>query len=250
MPVDVADLRMVRMAFDAPRLFAIGRSRRLPPHRVDLGYLVHCVLTDLFGQETLRPFWVAESEGRTMNILAYTDQTEEALRERAQSFGDPASYAACRWDRLALKPMPERWPVGRRLGFEIRVCPVVRLASEGPNNRAGAEVDSFLARCWEVGEREPVDREKVYVEWLSEHLTRRGGARIDASKLERFQLTRLLRRTQGTERKALLFDRPDATLSGTIEVLDGEKFGAMLAKGIGRHKAFGFGMLRLHSLRD
>ncbi len=36
---------------------------------------------------------------------------------------------------------------------------------------------------------------------------------------------------------------PEAEFEGTLEVLDGTAFHAVLARGIGRHRAFGYGML-------
>jgi CRISPR system Cascade subunit CasE len=250
MTIEFRPLHMVRLALDGTRLFAIGRARRLPPHRVDVGYLVHCTLADLFGRDTLQPFWVSDCRGRDLAVLAYTHRTESELREEATSYGDPAAYAACDWDQLALKPLPVSWEVGRRLGFEVRICPVLRMAADGAKHRKGAEVDAFLARCWGEGAGTSVDREEVYRAWVGEHLERQGGARIVESSLQRFQLARLLRRTQGDDRKAVFCERPDATLGGVLEVTDGERFGALLAGGIGRHKAFGFGMLRLRPLRS
>lgn len=247
MAAEAGTLYMARLVLDMPRLFAIGRTRRLPPHRVDVGYLIHCVMADLFGRDALRPFWVADSHTREIEVLAYTEESEDKLRDRAVTFSDPAAHAACDWDRLALKPMPTTWSAPRRLGFAVRVCPVVRMASDGPKHRAGAEVDAFLVRCWESAE-ESVRREDVYRDWLAAQLDRRGGARLLEGSLERFQLARVLRRTQDGGRKAVFCERPDATLTGVLEVIDGAAFGLLLATGIGRHRAFGFGMLRLRPL--
>ncbi|MEE8524028.1 MAG: type I-E CRISPR-associated protein Cas6/Cse3/CasE [Thermoanaerobaculia bacterium] len=40
-------------------------------------------------------------------------------------------------------------------------------------------------------------------------------------------------------------ERPDALLTGTLEVTDPDAFATLLARGVGRHRAFGFGMLLL-----
>jgi CRISPR system Cascade subunit CasE len=40
-------------------------------------------------------------------------------------------------------------------------------------------------------------------------------------------------------------ERPDALLEGVLEVTDGAAFDRLLSDGIGRHRSFGFGMLRL-----
>ncbi len=38
---------------------------------------------------------------------------------------------------------------------------------------------------------------------------------------------------------------PDAVFTGLLQVRDSAAFAALLARGIGRHRAFGFGMLLL-----
>ena len=40
-------------------------------------------------------------------------------------------------------------------------------------------------------------------------------------------------------------ERPEVYLDGTLEITDSEAFNAMIARGLGRHRAFGFGMLLL-----
>jgi len=39
--------------------------------------------------------------------------------------------------------------------------------------------------------------------------------------------------------------RPDVTLTGTLTVTDSDAFGTLLRSGIGRHKSFGYGMLKV-----
>ena len=40
-------------------------------------------------------------------------------------------------------------------------------------------------------------------------------------------------------------ERPNVVLEGTLRVTDADTFRALLARGVGRHRAFGFGMLLL-----
>ncbi len=42
---------------------------------------------------------------------------------------------------------------------------------------------------------------------------------------------------------------PDVTWHGELTVLDGDKFAARLAAGVGRHSAYGYGMLLLRPAR-
>ena len=55
------------------------------------------------------------------------------------------------------------------------------------------------------------------------------------------------RRDEETDepRKSKLFPRPDVVFAGRLRVTEPAAFGAWLGRGVGRHCAFGFGMLLL-----
>jgi CRISPR system Cascade subunit CasE len=238
---------MLRMAFDGPRLVELARRRKLPTRDVDLGYLVHCALGELFGEQAPKPFAITLERGREVEVLAYAAQTRDALHATAQTFADPALYdGLCRWASFAGKPMPEHFAAGQRLGFTVKLCPTVRPAKPGRHQESeGAEVDAFLAACRKVGAEVKVEREVVYREWLLAEIARRGGATVESLKLEHFRLERLTRRHHGSDRRSESHDRPAAGFSGTLMVTDPTAFRTLLARGLGRHRAFGFGMLLL-----
>ncbi len=240
-------LTMLRLAFDGPRLMELARRRRLPTRDVDLGYVVHCALGELFGEAAPKPFAITREQGRVVEVLAYAAQGREALHTAAQTFADPALYdGLCHWPSFSGKPMPEHFTTGQRLGFTVRVCPTVRPAKPGLHQEsAGAEVDAFLAACRKVGPEVKVDREGVYQEWLLAEIERRGGVTVEHLKLDHFQLERFTRRHQGGDRKSESRDRPSASFSGTLTVTDPALFRALLTRGLGRHRAFGFGMILL-----
>ncbi len=240
------ELRMLRMRFDVSKLFELGRRRRLPLREVDLGYLLHCEMKELFGAESPEPFSVRDARGRHTTVLAYSSRSKADLEEHARAFADPAVHAACDFGAGGFeeKELPRSWRAGARLGFEVRACPIVRMSSDGPRWRKGAEVDAFVARCWKQ-EGRPVDRGGVYREWLAREVQRGGGARLLEFEMHAFKRERLLRRDHGAERKSHHTERPDALLRGVLEVADGDAFAALLARGVGRHRAFGFGMLLL-----
>ena len=246
METDPGPLFMVRLELSTRELEALGRRLRFPLRNDDPGYLVHCALAGLFGELAPRPFALEGTPRRWVSVLGYARSTAAVLQDNARAFADPGLYAVCRWDSLATKPMPENWAAGRRLGFDLRACPVVRKAGEAPRHRKGAEVDAFLAACWAAGGPEvPVDRKDVYGQWLADQLDRHGGARLLEAELRGYRRRRLLRRTQGSERSSSTVERPDVRLGGLLEVTDGPAFSALLARGVGRHRAFGFGMLLL-----
>lgn len=246
-----ADLRLVRMRLDATRLFELARRRGLPARSDDMGYVVHCQIKEIFGEDSPAPFSLLEGKGRWLTVLAYTRRPAEELLEYARSYADPAAASGCDLATLVDKTLP-RWPPGKILGFEVRACPVVRLASDvslpgGPTMRKGAEVDAFLARCW----RTPgaVDREEVYREWFGGEVERRRGIKVITSRIVSHSRLGLLRRTQGEERRNRIAERPSVTFSGEAEVIDGDDFTELLSRGIGRHRAFGFGMVLLRPPR-
>lgn len=238
----VNELRMLRMSFDAGKLYALGRRRRL--RDADLGYLLHCQLKELFGEDAPSPFFAQDDRGRRVTVLGYSTRSREELVDHASRFADPGIHAACDFETFSEKKMPMTWPAGLRIGFEVRASPVVRLSSDVGHYRKGAEVDAFLVRCArEAGS--VVDRGAVYREWLEAEIGRRDGARLVKVEVKAFQREKLLRRTQGEERSARTSERPDVRFAGALEVTDGAAFSALLARGIGRHRAFGFGMLLL-----
>jgi CRISPR system Cascade subunit CasE len=242
------DLYLVRLELDAARLFQ--RVRGLPPRQLDTGYLVHGHLAGLFGELGPRPFRILEGRGRRVQVWGYAACGRQALLDHAQAYADPLVFASCDWDRFETKPVPAgRWLPGRRAGFEVRICPVVRTSREGAHGRKPREVDLFLSRSWAAGSPDiSVDREGVYRDWLAERLAQ-GGAKLLEARMQRFRRVRLLRRKQDAERTATILERPDATFEGTLEVTDGAAFAALLARGVGRHRAFGFGMLLLRPPR-
>lgn len=238
-------LHMHRLSIEARILMEHGRRLRLPLRTVDNGYLVHCVLAGLFGELAPKPFSMQQERGRNVELLGYAAAPVDDLKEHAQRFADPLLYEAVDWSQAASKPMPSTWEKGQRLGFEVRACPVRRLGRGTKYGRPGAEVDAFLAQCWKEGIEEGADRGKVYLAWLSERIEAAGGATLGRTEVAGFERERLVRRRQGTERTAAIAERPDVTFRGELTVTEPEAFSRLLARGIGRHRAFGFGMLLL-----
>lgn len=263
-----APLHLVRLALDAARLFDFEQRLHLPRGAAaDLGYLVHCQLGTLFGDDAPAPFALEDDKNpggsRHVGVLAYSERDGAALRTHAQTFADPRAFEACDWDTFASKPLPAMFERGMRLGFATRVSPFVRTRTPGEGapllDRKGKpksrEVDAFLAACWQAnaaaegGARPPVDREQVYRDWLARELGRDGASALESARLVSFQRAPLTRRTQGEQRRSHRVERPDARLEGTLTVTDPAAFRTLLARGVGRHRAFGFGMLLLRPAR-
>ncbi|WP_208426278.1 MULTISPECIES: type I-E CRISPR-associated protein Cas6/Cse3/CasE [Salinibacter] len=254
-----SEFYMVQLGLDAKGLTTLGKMLHLPLDRTDTGYLVHCALGELFGDDAPQPFSIDHDaqNGRQVRVLGYTAADADTLQSHAQLDASPTVYEIGDWDGLAAKPMPQTFPDGMALQFELRACPVVRKASagEGVNHNGdkrtwteGQELDAYLAEAWTRPADDDVSREEVYREWLRRQFEIRGGAEPQSIGMDRFSIERMTRRVpkNGTgERKADTLKRPDVTLTGTLRVTDGDAFVDLLRSGLGRHKSFGYGMLKV-----
>jgi len=208
------------------------------------------LVDETFGPGALRPFrLLVPPRNVDGNLYSYSAHGHEDLVSATKKFSLPEHLAVLRPERLASKLMPVDWSVGERLGFDIRVRPVRRLRTDLATPlgkfRSGAELDAYL---WEAVRNYPTDRhgmaannrsrECVYLDWLDERLA--SAARIDrsATRVVRYQRTIV-------DRGARALDGPDVTFHGVLTVTRPDTFTTMLAHGVGRHRAFGFGMLLL-----
>ncbi|MFB6274481.1 MAG: type I-E CRISPR-associated protein Cas6/Cse3/CasE [Salinibacter sp.] len=248
-----APFHMVRLWLESPGLTAVGKMNHLPLSQTSTLYLTHCALKELFGDHAPKPFYVenGEDSGRYVRVLGYADIDSSVLESEARIGTDPTIYDICDWDRLTSKPMPESFPEGMQLDFEVRACPVVRKSSagEGPNGREwreGQELDAFLSKAWENPEEE-LAREEVYRDWLVRQFEARGGAEVNPESvgMRRFSIERMVRRSHGEDRSVNVIKRPDVTLCGTLEVTEPDAFRTVLRSGVGGHKTFGYGMLKV-----
>ena len=251
-----------------------GRGR---PRDAELGYALHAALAGSFGEQSPRPFDVplsgwhghkrpgTASPAATVDLLGYARAPIEALRTLAALAVDADLRAMIHWDRAQSRPMPDHWPAGLRLRFDLRACPVRRIMKPFETNgrpgrpavafQARAEVDAYqvaAARAAEDGRPLP-QRDRTYVEWLAERLAAGGtGGPIvqllaDSVRVEAYRSVRMLRRPAGRDgrRSPRWLTRPDVRFTGLLDIADPKAFSALLASGVGRHCGFGFGMLLL-----
>jgi len=231
---------------DMRRLAAWAARTRLSPKGADLGYTVHALLAATFGHAAPKPFYLGDE---ATGLIGYTQTPVSALIERA-ALAPPEEALALGLDPsrpdsgFSVRAFPAQWPAGKVLGFAVRVRPVVRCSTR-------RETDAFLHAIQSAAprnERDEMQRERVYRDWLKHRLTSDGGCELLEAAMTSFKLTDVLRRTQKNgagDRKGHVLPGPDATFSGHLQVVDPAVFAGLLAHGIGRHRAFGYGMLRL-----
>lgn len=241
-------LHLIRLRMRADRLANFEQTQKLPTHHDDLGYVTHGLLRALFGDHGPSCFVVEERGAREIEVLGYGSADADALRLHASQFAEPTAHEVIVADSIASKPMPVGWPVGTRLGFALRACPIRRLSKRGPGGKTDRpEVDAWLHACWRDPGSPAPTRESVYVEWLRAALEGLKAVTMEQAQVETFRLARLVRRTdrRGGPRKTQTLDRPDVRFTGTFVVRDAIGFDAMLRRGVGRHRDFGFGMIRV-----
>lgn len=212
----------------------------------DYGYALHALLQATFGEAAPKPFRYLDPH---RGLLAYTDIDRDHLRDHA-GLAAPDVARALGLDALDARPFPTAWRPGQRLGFEVRIRPVVR-CNDGRERDAYLHAIEPLPRSGGL-DRDHPQREDVYRDWLAHHMTADGTARLLDTAMEAFRLTRVLR--QGTtdgagRRKARTPAGPDVLFTGQLEIGDGDAFARLVSRGIGRHRSFGFGMLLLRPAR-
>ncbi|MCE2543838.1 MAG: type I-E CRISPR-associated protein Cas6/Cse3/CasE [Acidobacteria bacterium] len=213
----------------------------------DAGYAFHVLLSAMFGKGVLQPFRLFASERRANAALyAYADVDEAELRGTAAAVAPPDCLDVIEPDTMRSKPMPSRFAQGRRLGFDLRLRPVRRLhrdladAQLGRPLSRGAEVDAFrleVMRRFPSGWGAGVTRESVYAEWLCQRFG--DAVAVEECRLVSVNRSRAVRGKNGGP------EGPDAILHGTLAVANEETFAGFLRNGVGRHRAYGYGMLLL-----
>lgn len=225
-------LHLVRIPVHAPRLLRFAHEHGIAQEDETLGYTLHAWFAALFREEAPKPFRYLERRGE---VLGYARRPASELLERAQAFASPGAWAALDADGLASKPMPDEWRSGLRLRLEVLTCPVSRKNDE--------EKDVYLRALDRTGADTP-SRAEVYRQWF---LAQWG----EALRLQQVELlgmsarSRLLRRARNGGNRLRVVERPQALFGAHAVVQDGTAFAARLARGIGRHRAFGFGMVLL-----
>ena len=246
-----ATTHMVHAAVDVRRLrrWAANRGLRYGEGG-DNGYVLHVLLAGIFGPGVLQPFRLMAGErSPSGSLYGYSPKSSEELATDARSFGTPDSLQVIEPQRIESKRMPTGFAQGTRVGFDLRARPVVRLPDPRAEVHGGAHVSTIeidiherKTRQWMAAKRGEAPRaERVYAEWLAGRLG--DAARIERCDIRRVDVSKAWRGEQRASRGR------SVVLHGEIEVTDRDAFNRLLARGIGRHKAYGYGMLLLRPPR-
>lgn len=244
----MSTLHLVRIQLDLRALAAFALAEGVDDD--DRGYATHLALRRRFGAAAPQPFRMFWAEAAAPHLLGYATDVPALL---------DAATLPCLEPRLeavfpsipAARPMPDTWRPGARYDFEVRARPVVRYGPRARNARiaegrhGAAERDAFLAAVEKAGAG-PVSREAVYAEWLARQVA--GAAVLDRVAIKVMQRLSTRRSSHGRPGPARI-EGYDALFAGTLTVGDVDGFAHLLSRGVGRHAAFGFGMLALAPAR-
>ena len=199
----------------------------------DDSLVLKTALTEALDGPVVRPWAVHARRGATLTIVGYSDLAAEQVNER-RALALPSVQAAI-GEALSVE-MPPLKP-GSRFQYSVRFVPTIRVTPTG--NKRHGERDAFLVAADEAGPDGKLTRDLVYRDYLENKLS---GASIETCRLESFRLARLVRpKVEGHGNKTM----PEAVLGGVLEITDPETFSAVLRAGVGRQRAYGYGMIRL-----
>mgnify|MGYP003788654241 CR=1 FL=1 len=241
--IEMNPLHMLELEFDTVGLYRFLHTQGLSGKADDvaLGYGLHAWLGAAFGDLAPRPWRLLMDERRPPRILGYAPHDASALQQRMAEFAEPSVLQVCPEPQMmiASRAMPA-WQKGRRLGFQVLVCPTARKA------RSGVEKDLFLVHADSQDNDAGVSRVTVYCDWAKERFSHYS-VTIDSMRLAGFRLVSQMRQTQSSNGKRILHEivRPQALLVGDLTIQDPNEFTRLLKHGVGRHRAFGYGMVLL-----
>lgn len=250
-------LYFVRIPIHLNRLWRLAAERNWTAQSgrfIDEGLALHHALGEVFGPSALQPFrLMVPPRGHEGFVYGYARQKPDSLRDTAALCG-PEYETVFRLASIEAKSMPVNFTAGRRLGFDIRTRPVRRSRSLS-DSKSPREIDVFqhatetrfpeppqVAVSGDEREmaRDGQTREVVYRQWLAERMD--GIAQITDLRLSHFSRSLAVRNGHATE-------GPDAVLQGELTVSNPISFQGLLARGVGRHKAYGYGMILLRPVR-
>ena len=233
-------LTMLQLELELRPLYTWAAQTGTDPAGLDRGYLVHSAMRIAFGAAAPQPFSVfGNGTSPRLKVLGYSSSGAEALRS-GLALAEPILSQTFPAEGILEKRMPDNWTAGTELAFRVDCCPVTRCTQPDGRKR---EKDAFLAAC----DSHPgggLEREGVYTAWAAAELARDGAAELIHCAMKQFRLFTPVRRKDGGK-ATRMGRRPRAALDGRLRIRDASAFSDLLARGLGRHRAFGLGMLLL-----
>lgn len=208
----------------------LSDRRGFDPHNA-----MHVLLSALFGKGALQPYRLFQPDTGPWSVYGHSAMSAEELSETARLVGTPDMLEVIDLESLRGKPLPEQVPEGRRIGFDIRLFPVMRRGEDQVRDAYAALRERQLRDGGDMGGG-VLSREKVYREWFAERMG--GAAELETFRMTAFSMSRMVRSGKA-------FTGPDLVAQGTLRVTGPERFRPLLHEGVGRARAYGFGLMLL-----
>ena len=225
--------------------------------RYDPGYALHMLLSAMFGKSILQPFRLLQSSHRsTATLYGYTRQNPEHLRDLAKTVAGPDDLTILDPDQMLWKQMPDRFKRGQMLGFDIRTRPIERVEAmkrtqSGQLHSTFTERDYFprygqhREQCNGNGNGKRLRRERNPKDTGERLRVLAGPQTVDGRRSRDVPPRRAFYQGTAYRGRNRTVVGPDATLQGTLRIGDPDEFRKKLEHGVGRHKAYGYGMMLL-----
>jgi len=233
---------LVSFSLNPVALMSIAVARKTVPPSGDLGYVIHQALTETFGSAAPKPFHLFENPN--FKLLTYSTYSAAellnlGLERKGRAKGWELASKALDLPSMEAIPLPNSWAAGTRYRFAVRTRPVTRI-SHAKERGLPREFDVFLHAVARKEGESWLDRQTVYLSWFADQVANAG------AKLGQVRILAMTRK-QVYRKGAPSLDGPDVTFTGSLEVCDPKLFSDFVGRGVGRHRAFGFGMLLLQS---
>lgn len=240
-------------------------------------YGIHALLRKMFREKAPQPWrLLGDQSTNRLKILGYTQHNIDALKlefnkntqkdkfDRGKDKDEIdrdnllANVLFDRFDeKVAIKPFPEI-PSGTMLSFQVLCCPV------GRESRSGREKDLYILRNLKdremLNKEDRIPREEIYKSWLIEKLERDGATSAYSIEVLQYRRKKIWRKSftciakekenkkqeEANNEKRRSPEKPEVLLGGKLVVQNPTVFrDNLMARGVGRHTAFGYGMLLL-----
>lgn len=246
-------LQLIQVAIDLPAALTHAELVGLTHTALaDEGAVLKTIMWEAFGGPVVRPWRLERQHGPTLTVIGYSQLTEQDLASRL-SVALPSLFRAVRLvgARPALEPKKDA-----RLGLDVRLCPTVHVTPGQAGLRPGERdvylyaVDLAVARSG-PGSKLGLTREAVYAEYLtakprpandsSPSTARLPGIRIISATMTGFRIAAMARKDRGSWSPGRAM--PVADMAIVAEVEEPGKLREAMATGVGRQRAYGYGML-------
>lgn len=200
----------------------------------DDSLVLKTMLTEAFGGPVIRPWAVHSIRDGKATLVGYANvDADEANSRRALAL--PSVQAAVGEAVGARLPQLKD---GDHYRFSVTLVPTIRVTKSEDGPRYG-ERDAYLVEIDRGGGTTDLSRDEVYRRYLQDRLA---GGELLHTRLAGF---RLLRMTRPGKERAAVKTMPEAVLEGVLRVTEGASLVTTMTEGVGRQRAYGFGMMRL-----